>query len=1186
MADQGAVKLTRELAQVPITAVAFDRDPATGALHVLAGEDTDLVVYRVGTGRRDALDEPLDRQTPVARVMRVLVAQPIHGIHVHRREKPAASSAAAAAAAKGRVLLWGGSSVAVLELSAVIAASAGKTQQPRVARLRAPDWIYDGAVCPADADLVVLVTAHNEVVTASMCNGEKSALALTLASPLVSPSSRPMLYAASVCWTAPDEVLVAAGTVFGDVLVWKHAFGGSSGGGGGGGGGSSSSVTPRMLYSLSGHEGSIFGVRISPRMEMPDGGGAVRLLASCSDDRTIRIWNITEYEEDGDNTDAGHGAVAAETAADTGFRCAPAAYGGDGDGGRANVAPIATAMGHASRIWGVWFGLPGTPGTLLTNAERQRWRGGEGLLSVYSFGEDATAQKWSLDVEAALRDPQPLVHDKTYALHDGKHLWSRAVYCNVEEGGGAPTTRILTGGADSKITLIKETAADNDDDDDDDDVYNYAETWETRDIRAAIGGEEQLPSSTTTKQRKEVIGRYDFLTPDVLLAVGNMGTLLLGTFRGKNTTTWEELAVDDEATRADMQNVYAIRRVSYGGALLGSVTGGIYYFGLCDRRVVPVARLAGRVVEVNALSDTGRGAADDDVETVVHLHRDAASVHLVLDRDTGAVKSQAAIDGLDSRFVAVSAARIDNDLLALGSRHGWIALLRRSADDDGAWRPVFNLPPASGDAISAIVPLPPSPSADSRAKYVLATSRDGKYRIFQLQFDSVAAPQMMLLHETTPPFGPWIEGAWFTGDAAAPELILYGFRSKDFVVWNETRREELAAMDCGGAHRTFRLARDEHAPACAAGRVRLAFTRTSRLAVHSQRGRFHEVVRLGQHGREIRSLAAAGRYVATGAEDTTIRLWEFDSDSSRMQHRAYMKRHVTGLQKVLWRGDEYLFSSGGNEELFAWRVRTLDSAYAGRLAVVCEGVFTHKSPMKDLRIMDFDVAPDGDADSTVVTIALSNSALKTYHYTAAGGFALVCAGMYTGACLTQARHLETQNGNLHVVTASTDGHVALWQGRGGRYELAQTLQVHQSSVKSLDLTRRGGGGGGYGVVTGGDDNALAWTLLKREADDTARPLCVRAELGAVVRRAHAAAVTGVAITEHDGEVRCVSVSNDQWVKTWAIREGAQGMRLLDEVYSGVADAGDVAVLERKRGGGGRVVVAGVGLEVWRRDGRG
>ncbi|OAA44556.1 WD domain containing protein [Beauveria brongniartii RCEF 3172] len=1175
MADQRAVNLTRELAQVPITAVAFDRDPATGALHVLAGEDTDLVVYRVGSAGRDAPDEPLDRrQTPVARVVRVLAAQPIHGIHVHRGEKPAASSTAAAG--EDRVLLWGGSSVAVLELSAVIAASSAGKTQPLVARLRAPDWIYDGAVCPADADLVVLVTAHNEVVTARMCNGEKGGvLALALASPLVSPSSRPMLYAASVCWTAPDEVLVAAGTVFGDVLVWKHALGGGG--------------TPRMLYSLSGHEGSIFGVRVSPRIEMPDGGVAVRLLASCSDDRTIRIWNITEYdeeeeeeeEEDGDNTDAGHGALATEQAADTGFRCAPAAYGGDGDGdgGRADVAPIATAMGHASRIWDVWFGLPGDPATLLTNAERQRWSEGEGLLSVYSFGEDATAQKWSLDVAAALRDPQqPLVHDKTYALHDGKHLWSRAVYCNVEEGG-APTTRILTGGADSKITLVKETVAKNDDDDD---VYNYAETWETRDIRAAIGGQEQLPPTTTAKQRKEVIGRYDFLTPDVLLAVGNMGTLLLGTFCGKGATTWEELAVDDEATRADMQNVYAIRRVSYGGALLGSVTGGIYYFGLRDRRVVPVARLAGRVVEVNALSDTERGAAGDDVEAVVHLHRDAASVHLVLDRDTGAVKSQAAIDGLDSRFVAVCAARIDDNLLAIGSRHGWIALLRRSAGNDGAWRPVFNLPPASGDAVTAIVPLPPSPSADSRAKYVLATSRDGKYRIFQLHLDGVAAAQMTLLHETAPPFGPWIEGAWFTGDAAAPELILYGFRSKDFVVWNETRREELATMDCGGAHRTFRLARDEHAPACAAGRVRLAFTRTSRLAVHSQRGRFHEVVRLGQHGREIRSLAAAGHYVATGAEDTTIRLWEFDSSSSRMQHRAYMKRHVTGLQKVLWRGDEYLFSSGGNEELFAWRVRTLDSAYAGRLAVVCEGVFADKSPMKDLRIMDFDVAPDGDVDSTVVTIALSNSALKTYRYTAAGGFALVCTGMYTGACLTQARHLETQNGDLHVVTASTDGHVALWQGCGGRYELAQTLQVHQSSVKSLDLTRRGGGGG-YGVVTGGDDNALAWTLLKREADDTARPLRFRAELGAVVRRAHAAAVTGVAITEHEGEVRCVSVSNDQWVKTWGIREG---MRLLGEVYSGVADAGDVAVLERERGGGGRVVVAGVGLEVWRRDGRG
>lgn len=1161
---------------MPITAVAFHRDAVSNALYVLAGEDTDLVVYQVSG--RDDVSAKHDVQKPVTR-LRILSAQPIHGIYVHQPEGSDPSA--------GRVLLWGGSSVAILEISELNIQNQGSVSpSKRVARLRAPDWIHDGAISAADNNLAVLVTAHNEVITVRF---HEHAAMVVLSSTLVSPS-RPMLYAANVCWTSPADVLVAAGTVFGDILVWRHTFDAETSSR------TQQTAKPRMLYSLSGHEGSIFGVHMSPLMEMPD-GSAVRLLASCSDDRTIRLWRITESEAGGNDVAISNAEEVVE-APETGFRCAPAVYGEEGAGanGRADVSPVATAMGHASRIWGVRFGLPSTP--TLTNTQRQLWGGAEdkNVLSVYSFGEDATVQKWTVDIVAALQNQQSagLVHNKTYSLHQGKHLWSRNIFCSVEDG--VATTHVLAGGADSKITLVKETA----------DVagntatYNGAQTWEIDDIISATDS-----SQAGLEHRKEVIGRYDFVTPDVLLAVTNMGKVLLATFDGKDTA-WEELSVEDEAAREDMKNVYALKTVSYGGALLGSITGGVYYFGLRDRRMVKVATLAGRVVEMNTLSKTFQGATGD-AEAIIHLHRDAASVYLTLDRETGAVKSQEEIVGLDSRFVAISTARI-NDLLVIGSRHGWIALLRREAVT-GAFRSILDLPPASGDAITAIVPLPPSPTAPagSRAKYILTTSRDGKYRIFQLNVDDGddGAAHMTLLHETAPPFGPWIEGAWFTDDPT-PELILYGFRSKDFVVWNEMRREELATMDCGGAHRTFRLAYD----AQDASRVRFAFTRTSRLVVHSQRGVFYELVRLGQHGREIRSLAAAGRYVATGAEDTSIRLWETaapaaaaaDGGVLTMQHRAYLKRHVVGLQKLQWMGDEHLFSSGGNEELFAWRVRTLDSAYAGRVAVVCEGVFADKTPMGDLRIMDFDVSPlpDGGEQqgSALVTMAFSNSALKTYRYTAAaapGGFALVCEGLFTGACLTQARHLEMScvAGSLHVVTASTDGHIALWRGSSssGRYELVQTLRVHQSSVKSLVMTRLTGRRRGFGLVTGGDDNALAWTLLTREEgkapDAATKSPCYRAELGTVVRRAHAAAITGVALVEEegegsDGDMMCVSVSNDQWVKTWRIRERVSGMELLGEAYSGVADAGDVVVLE---GGGDsrgrRVMVAGVGLEIWR-----
>ncbi|KAJ2974107.1 hypothetical protein NQ176_g6233 [Zarea fungicola] len=357
---------------------------------------------------------------------------------------------------------------------------------------------------------------------------------------------------------------------------------------------------------------------------------------------------------------------------------------------------------------------------------------------------------------------------------------------------------------------------------------------------------------------------------------------------------------------------------------------------------------------------------------------------------------------------------------------------------------------------------------------------------------------------------------------------------------------------------------------------------------------------------------------------------------------AYLKRHVAGLQKVQWLGQEYLFSSGGNEELFAWRVRQLDSAYAGRIAVMCEGVFMDKSPVEDLRILDFDVSAlsiDGEVTvAMLVTLAFSNSELKTYSYSAERGFELVCKGMYTGVCLTQVRHLAIEDGDLQVVTASTDGHIALWRGSSaagysnnnnrkidsqkqkqhGTYELTQTLRVHQSSIKSLDMKRLAGGSGrrDYGVVTGGDDNALAITLLKQDAaaatedsgladeSDTVMRLGFSVELGAVVRRAHAAAITGIAIlgasksAASGSDIICVSVSNDQWVKTWRIREedGAgsgydKKIELLGEGYSGVADPGDVVVLDeaeqesdlerRRRVGDSRFMIAGVGIEVWR-----
>lgn len=1002
--------------------------------------------------------------------------QPIHGMHVSvSNEGP-------------KVLVWGSSSVAAFE--------ADYTRQIKVARAQAPDWIYDGVFSPSNPSEAILVTAHNEVI---QMHYNSDANALRLEDKVISPS-RPMLYTAKATWTADNEVLVAAGTVFGDILVWKHVIG---------------NETPQMLFSLSGHEGSIFGVDISQPLRMPDGSDG-RLLLSCSDDRTIRVWNITE------RNDTIEKPVPSETVLDTGFRCAPEYNDDSFDQGRVDTLPIAMEMGHASRIWGVKFAAPSEP---MISSNK---------IPIYSFGEDATTQRWSLDVAAALDAPCSLVHEKTFSLHNGKHLWSQAILCENQQ------TVIATGGADSRISLIRE----GEDAKVQDQLLSGLITIEASDVF-------ENTATARSKKTAELISRYDFLTDTDLIAVTNTGRIATGQF-AKAKISWREVPLGHMVE--DLKNCYVLRTSGHGSAVIGSTSGNLYYFRLPDM-MVHVATLGGRIAEINTLSSTT--AQDGEIEVLAHLHGKSTSQYITLDASTGALKSQLEAQGLDERFVAVSACRF-GDLIAIGSRHGWLSIMKRC---ESTFECILDVATRSRDAITSIVPLPNSKENTDSATYLVATSRDGKYRIYDLHHTEEL--KLTLIHETALPFGPMIEGAWFTDDKKT-ELIMYGFRSKDFIVWNETRREEVASMDCGGAHRTFRLAHSNSVY----GQCRFAFTRTSKLLIHSQAGVSHFPLKLGTHGREIRAIASNGTLIATGAEDTSIRLWEYDHEQAQMRQMASMKTHITGIQRIQWLGNEYLFSSAGNEEFFVWKVTRLhNTAYEG-VAVMCEGVFQDKSPIGDLRIMDFDVS--WKQDVVVVTMAFSNSTFKTYEYAPGQGtFRLCCQGAYTGACLLQMRHLFREE---TLLTASTDGCICIWRLNPdtANYELGYSLKVHQSSIKSLDLVRTGNS---IDVLTGGDDNALGYVTLS--IDDQGN-VTVKDEFGPqLVRSAHAAAINGVAIVKpKDDNAVGVSVSNDQQIKLWKMQRG-QGMRLLKQAYSGVADAGDLVALE------GAMMLGGVGVEVWR-----
>ncbi|TID07180.1 Regulator of Ty1 transposition protein 10 [Colletotrichum higginsianum] len=1122
--------LRRDHYLTPVTGLSFfnARDCET---YLLAGEDSELKVYNL-EGR-------------LCCQLKIFRAQPIQGIHV-------SAGGGEDGHQRRHVLLWGNQAVTVVLASAVeelILRGGQQADEPSISvsivEAKAPDWIYDGAISPEEPGRGVLVTAHNEVLEFHIGDDDRTLHFGRIVSP-----SRPILYSANLTWISKTTVLVVGGTVFGEIIVWKCHFSD-------GAAGPEKKPWSELLFVFTGHEGSIFGVDISPEIDIGKGKKA-RLLASCSDDRTIRVWDITErpeaprlqYDAFGEARETGFGGAAAADLTATRV---------------ASSAPLAMVMGHVSRIWHVRF-----PRTL-----DELPRGF--TATVYSFGEDSTLQTWSLEINveqwrrrsltSAAADEilvgAKITHKETHARHDGKHIWATAL---TQTADGE--VLIATGGADSKINLLSDrsrtTGVQND-------VSKAGES--PTELRTLVMGDvvrklpARNPDFAIPSEVKEAFHRFAFISRDVLLATSTTGRLLLGTFGAE--LTWSEVGTD-AATLQSLRACTSLKSPARGVALLGTASRKVFLYK--DSTIRQVGTVPGKIADIFCLS-RGSGDMDELPSTleflVTMLGGEEAMQILTLDLKTTEITSMVPVPELDNRFVVTAACQI-NDILILGSRHGYMSVFRRA---DGQLASLAAPDRRTNDAITSISRLPTS-SSSFTTPHIITTSRDGNYRIYGLAAFSSSSP-LHLRHETAPTAVPNLEDAWL----ADTELILCGFRSKNFVVWNETRHEELVRIDCGGAHRAF--AYTPHGSRSDGGGLRFVFNKAATLGVYVQpravsAAVHHRTLKRGSHGREVRTIAYSGRrYIATGAEDTAIRIWEHvavSGPSGRRELRCIkvVKVHTAGLQSLKWLGEELLFSCSGNEEFMVWRAGDLGDV-AG-LCLMREAVFTDRSADGDLRITSFDV--EGLADGAVaITMAFSNSLVKTYRYTPARGFELLFKGQYTGACLTQARHLRVREGVFDVITTATDGCLAVWRSEGAGYVLRHTARIHQSSIKALDVHPLSVDR--VAVLTGGDDNALGITTLESSADGGFAPAS-----RAGVRKAHAAAINGLTVlrTTADGRgVVFVTASNDQRVKMWRLRwrGGVEEVTLVADEYSGVADAGDVEVIEDEM-----VVVGGVGLEVW------
>ncbi|CAK4033464.1 WD repeat-containing [Lecanosticta acicola] len=1084
--------MQHETHRVPVTALAFWSPDV-----ILSGEGPLLKAYRVSS-------KALLATVPI------FPSQTIHGVIVNRHGNASA------------VLVWGGRSVRQLSIGladdTILRLTAGEAAE-------ADDWILDASFSEHSDALrpqVALVTAHNALVLATLNEALESRLEL------VTTGSNCILYCAQVVWLSASKCLIASGTAFGDILIWSCFLSAHDG---------YHSASCQTHYTFSAHAGSVFGVQISPSSSGAGCAGVRRLLASCSDDRTVSIWDISDLTVES--------ATLAEDQRQTGF--------GAKAGEDAHPPPLlGKVMGHLSRIWHILFlADPKKSSAVSTTAQCPVDK------CLVSCGEDASSITWGLGsrYDSGNRLTYTLEQLESQKAHAGKNIWSV-----VFDG----TCQVVTGGADGSIA-----------------------------IRATNSANSNLLRSEITlrdTERADNVRSYGFVDDLGLLATTDKGRALIIDIGFHGEHTIKEVSPPISGL-CGYSVVASIPHLAFAAGSDGAVYAYSKIFNTFSNIVETGRKVAGIFAQdVNA---TGEHIG----LLVTNMGTNSALFGLLACTCSSGrplLQTQYRLR-LPQGFTVTSFVHVQHkkhNLVLLGSRHGAIAIfvLPELEQEEPISCNALHLAVHGKETVTCLQHELAPPSMDIA---VFSTGRDGTYAAHRLTISDEDI-HLTTIHQLTLPFGPNVEGL---GRPYQGGLWIWGFRGKQFVVYDIDAQQEVMAVECGGAHRnwSFQIAKE--------GGI-FVWTKASKLYYARQAQLPFQTINSGGHGREIKSAAVSPRdsaLIATGAEDTDIKLSRYEDGSFRCLHT--LQKHNTGIQHLAWSGNgEYLFSSGGFEEFFVWRIRDDLPTPMMNIGVRCESAHP-RSGTSDLRIMNFDVQPHGsDAGEFRITMVYSDSTIRTWKYISDDkAWQFLAGGSYLTSCLTQCLQLAAPHNDNFLLTAASDGHLTTWKVDTQQEEgmcWTSRHRVHQSGILSLVRSAAALHDGSVLIFTGGDDNAIGITRMSASGAFQGTLL---------VPRAHAAAVTALVVvavavaaddedsrtassSSSDGGVLLVSASLDQRVKVWRIRidldkaaSGVDGLdvQLVQNSFTAVADVSSMESMWDPKGGVRKVLVCGVGMDVWK-----
>lgn len=765
---------------------------------------------------------------------------------------------------------------------------------------------------------------------------------------------------------------------------------------------------------------------------------------------------------------------------------------------------LATGWGHGSRIWTLNFFKP----ELKTNTSN---------VKIVSCGEDCSLRVWEYIPGNELLVQRELWEN----FHRGKHIWSADV-------DNLNLSFVVTGGADGKIRLhdlnsqsVSKFSLST--------IYNAvdAQLEKSEFIRDYYEVESHKTLVLLTSRGRlirysggvfSIIGQYqEFSSFGIVGGFSDINIVLVGASNG------DVLCIDcnqEEAPKVswirDMASIMGPGKVK--NIHISCISNRYFMLVDCPNPNVPFL-----------LAEFNYSDLDLTVSSVTRVPK------------------------TDSRFPLTSfTVDVANNWLVLASKKVSIQVVNLESMESTIFRKL-----SPGDTISSVSV---TKSAEALVDLLLL-ARDGTYTIARVGFTN-SEFDLNILQQNKISRG-FIEGG-FMHDK---DLILYGFKSSYFFVWNETKQMEIMNENCGGTgHRNFKFhSNNSH------DSFKFIYTNKDELCIRSHQVRFKDnfgLIQNGTHGREIRDLAISrdSRVVVTSSEDSSICISKLGGASGEIINVWSMNNHISGMQLIKFLNDTFIASSAANEEFIIWKL-----TWEKDTPLLTE--YNRLQPTKqvpDLRVMDF--CSFETENGFIIATVYSDSNVKIWNFDVETGFKLIDSFFYRTCCILNCDFIEI-NENKYLVFGSTDGFVSIWDISraiaGKTLVSVATKQLHQSGVKALELCQDGDG---YTLITGGDDNAIIVSRISSQTTDDVQNLTI----DTVCSSENAASATITSIASLGCADKFIATSVDQIVRLWSHKLGK--LECLGATYTTVADTGccDVTQIDGKD----IAVIGGAGISSW------